>query len=164
MPEPLGVLLLPAKVEDFELADHARDLLAIPRVLALEPGRVRTPRLLRHTAPIRTAKHLRFPGKPRLFVLYHPLQYPLARALCARYREAELWYIRPNPRAVGDPGEATGELTEFDRLARERATDARVISQEAEPQESRELLRGRLRELGIISPYPFVPGARIPGR
>ncbi len=37
MSEPLAVLLLPCKLEQFELAKHARGLLSIPRVLALEP-------------------------------------------------------------------------------------------------------------------------------
>jgi hypothetical protein len=160
--EPLGVLLLPSKLEDFELADHARDLLAIPRVIALEPGRARTPRLLRDALPVRTAKRLRLPGEPRLLVLYHPRQYPLARALGARYEQAELWYIRPGPPTlkVGDERERD-ELSELDQIACERATPARILSQLADPSELRDPLRLRLRELEIISPRPFVPRARV---
>jgi hypothetical protein len=159
--EPLGVLLLPSKVEEFELADHARDLLAIPRVIALEPPRTRTPRFLREVIPVRTAKRLRIPGEPRVLVLYHPRQYPLARALQARYERAELWYIRPGPVAlrVGDERERD-ELTELDQLACARATEARVVSQAAGWSELRERLRARLLELGIISSRPFVPAAR----
>ena|SRR5579859_1502393 len=159
--EPLAVLLLPQKLEEFELAEHARDLLSIPRVLALEPGRFPTPRFLRESAPLRAAKRLKFPGKPRVLVLYHPRQYPLARALAARHEGSELWYIRPDPEIVGEQDERPDELADLDRLAYERATPARVISQDAEPGELREPLRLRLRELEVISPHPFVPGARI---
>ncbi len=160
MTEPLAVLLLPTKLEQFELDAQARELLVIPRVLALEPGRVRAPRILRHSAPVRTARRLRLPGEPRLLVLYHPRQYPLARALSARYDQAELWYIRPNPERGSAADE---ELAELDLLARERATEARVFSQHAPDDELREQLRLRLRELGIISSRPFLPGARIGG-
>ena len=83
MDEPLGLLLLPSALENFELAEHARGLLQIPRVVALEPGRVRTPSFIRDAAAVRQAKRLKLPGVPRLVVLYHPIQYPLARALCA---------------------------------------------------------------------------------
>jgi hypothetical protein len=159
--EPLAVLLLPTKLEHFHLAEHARDLLAIPRVIALEPGRLRTPRFLREAAPLRAAKRLRFPGEPRVLVLYHPRQYPLARALCARHEQAELWYVRPGRRGLAEQEERPGELIELDELACERATPARVLAQQSDPGELRERLRARLRELEIISPHPFVPGARI---
>jgi hypothetical protein len=161
--EPLAVLLLPAKLEDFELAEHARELLSIPRVLALEPGRVSTPRWLRESAPLRAARRLRLPGEPLVFVLYHPAQYSLARALCARYAKSELWYFRPEPASMvaGDPED---ELAELDQLAVARAGEARVVSQTAEAAELREPLRLRLRELEIISHRPFVPGARVQAR
>lgn len=162
MIEPLGVLLLPSRLEDFELADHARDLLAIPRVIALEPGRARTPSFLREALPVRTAKRLRLPGEPRALVLYHPRQYPLARALRVRYEQAELWYVRPGPVRLEVGGERErDELSELDQLACERATPARVLSQLADPSELRDPLRLRLRELEIISSRPFVPGARV---
>jgi hypothetical protein len=152
--EPLGVLLLPRRLEEFELADHARELLAIPRVVAVEPSRRRTPRLLRDTLPWRHAKRLRFPGEPRALVLYHPAQYPLARALMARHREAELWYIAPEIAELdAERGYQPGELIEFDQLARGRARQTVGTGDGA--------LRYRLRELEIISPRPFVPGARI---
>lgn len=162
MTEPLGVLLLPSKLEEFELADHARDLLAIPRVIALEPSRARIPRFLRDAAPARTARRLRLPGEPRMLILYHPRQYPLARALYARYEQAELWYIRPEPQAlqVRDERERE-ELSELDQLACARATPARVLSQLTNPSDLRDPLRLRLRELEIISPRPFVPGASV---
>ncbi len=155
--EPLAILLLPAKLEEFELAAQARELLAIPRVLALEPGRLRTPRLLRDSAAARGVRRLRLPGNPRVVVLYHPRQYPLARALLARYEEAELWYVRPDPERFGaDPRE---RLDEFDLLARERATEARVFT--APDDELRRQLDLRFREVGIISSRPFLPGTRV---
>jgi hypothetical protein len=161
--EPLALLLLPVKLEQFELAEHARDLLSIPRVLALEPGRLRTPRWLRDTAPARSARRLRFPGKPRVIVLYDPLQYPLARALSARHEQAELWYLRPDPQQFLD-ADPTAELIELDQLAAERAGPTRVISQTADATDLREPLRLRMRELEIISARPFVPGARVVAR
>jgi hypothetical protein len=148
------VLLLPCRLEDFDLSDHARDLLSIPRVIALEASRRRAPRFLRDTAPTRQAKRLRFPGRPRVVVLYHPAQYPLARALVARYEGSELWYIGRDAGELRDePGYGSEELTELDSLARTRARQTIGPGDGA--------LRFRLRELEIISHRPFVPGVRI---
>jgi hypothetical protein len=158
--EPLGILLLPSKLEAFELVEHARDLLSIPRVVALEPSPYRTPRWLRESAPAKTASRIRFPGDPRMILLYHPRQYPLARALCARYEDAELWYVRPDPEQLL----AAEELSDFDQLAAERAGASRLISQTVEPGELRDALRRRMVELEIISPHPFIPGARVQTR
>lgn len=165
MVEPLAVLLLPSRLEDFEFEAHARGLLAIARVLALEPARFRTPRLLREAAPVRTAKRLRFPGEPRLFVLYHPAQYRLARALCARYEHAELWYLAAHdtPAGVSSRGQED-ELDELDQLASARATERRLIAGPDELAEAEEALRRRLGELGIFSHRPFIPGARVERR
>lgn len=162
MAEPLGVLVLPSTLEEFELTEHARGLMAIPRVIALEPARFRTPPMLRDVAPARQAKRLRFPGEPRLLVLYHPRQYPLARALDMRYKQAELWYVAPDPEVLAaDPDYAYDHLDDFDRLARERATEDRVL---AHDDEIDEVLQGRLRELEIISSRPFVPSKGMIGR
>ena len=155
--EPLGVLLLPCELEEFELADHARNLLAIDRVVAIEPPRRRTPRWLRDMLPARQAKRLRFPGEPRVLVLYHPSQYPLARALVARHARSELWYIGLDREQLGaQPGYEADELAELDQLARGRARQTISLGDDA--------LRYRLRELEIISPKPFIPGARIQAR
>jgi hypothetical protein len=155
--EPLGILLLPCELEEFELANHARDLLAIDRVVAIEPARRRTPRWMRDTLPARQAKRLRFPGDPRVLVLYHPSQYPLARALVARHAESELWYIGlDREQLTQQPGYEPGELVELDQLARGRARQTISPGDDA--------LRYRLRELEIISPKPFIPGARIQTR
>ena len=40
------------------------------------------------------ARRLRLPGVPRVIVIFHPLQYPLARGLIAQHPDAELWYWR----------------------------------------------------------------------
>lgn len=153
--EPLAILLLPAKLEQFELVEHARRLLEIPRVVALEPGRFRTPSWFRDHAPVRQVKRLRFPGVPRVVVLYHPRQYPLVRALLARYEQSELWYLRID---------AAAELPELDDLAQTRAEDVHRIQEPEARSAAEEALRLRLHELGIISQRPFVPGGRIDRR
>ncbi|MBO0821206.1 MAG: hypothetical protein J2P26_10180 [Nocardiopsaceae bacterium] len=169
--EPLGVLLLPGRLEGIALEKHARGLLSIPRVVALEPPRIRLPRLLREMTSARQADRLRFPGRVRLLVLYDPAQYPLARALFARNEDAELWYIPPpaagaadiaaEPPAAGAAEAAAGEPDEFDALARGRAV--RVLEPAADGTVEDQSLRQRLRELGIISPHAFIP-ARAPRR
>jgi hypothetical protein len=150
--EPLGLLLLPVQLEGFEFVEHARRLLEIPRVIALEPGRFRTPGWLRDHAPVRQVRRLRFPGVPRLVVLYDPLQYPLARALLARYEQSELWYLRLDSAA---------EHPDLDELAESRAFEVHRVQDPDALAEAEEALRLRLRELGIISSRPFVPGGRI---
>lgn len=157
--EPLGLLLLPVALERFALSEHARSLLAIPRVVALEPSRFRTPRWLRDTIPARQARRLRLPGEPRVIVLYDPAQYPLARGLCAHHARAELWYLHgaPQPAEHDHP-------KEFDQLAQERALETRAIDSAEALREAEEALRRRLVELGVISHRPFVPGARVDAR
>jgi hypothetical protein len=146
------------------LAAHARDLLDIPRVVALEPSRVRAPRLGRSDAVIiRQARRLRFPGKPRVLVLFHPRQYRLGRGLSAQH-QAEFWYVTGGP---FEPLEMEGEeedLRLFDQRAREVAAGIVVARSSQSPQMDNQELRARLVELEIISPKPFVPGARIQTR
>ena len=155
MTDALAILLLPRRLEDFELAAHARDLLEIPRVLALEPSRFRTPAALREAAAARQARRLRVRGEPRVFVLYHPQQYPLARALLATYPDSELWYFQPDPQAL--EGE---DLIGADELARTRAARVLVATPEGDPRAENQPLRIRLRELEVISHRPYLPGAR----
>jgi hypothetical protein len=91
-----------------------------------------------------------------LLVLYHPAQYPLARALGAQYQDLELWYIPPERAALGAADEAHArELVTLDEMASERAT--RVLTA-SEGDVNDESLRVRLRELGVISPRAFLPG------
>lgn len=156
--DALAVLLLPGRLEGLAREGHARDLLSIPRVVALEPSRMRPPALLRDALCQRQARRLRFPGRLRLVVLYHPAQYPLARALCAHYGDLELWYIPPEPESLGAADEAhKRELLALDELARERATQVLVASEHYVDDGS---LRARLRELGVINPRAFLPGTR----
>jgi hypothetical protein len=160
--EPLGVLLLPCRLEEFSLAAQARDLLAIPRVIALEAPRRRPPRFLRDSVAMRQSRRLRLPGEPRVLVLYHPAQYRLARALRGRYANSELWYMSGDAAALTDEqGHTRQELLELDALARQRATETRVVAEDDAPAVVNEALRVRLHELEIISTRPFVPGARV---
>jgi hypothetical protein len=156
--DPLAVLLLPGRLEGLALEAHARDLLSIPRVVALEPSRVRPPRFLRDAISLRQARRLRFPGRPRLLLLYHPAQYPLARALCACHQALELWYMPPGRAALETADQAHArELLVFDELARERA---RQVVTATEGGVDTAPLRARLRELDVINPHVFIPGAR----
>jgi hypothetical protein len=153
--EPLGLLLLPSALERFERAEHARRLLAIPRVVALEPPPMRVPGWMRDAIPARQVRRLKLPGEPRLIVLYDPAQYPLARGLCARYEHAELWYLSTHI------GEAEGEeRAELDQLAKARATASHDVTEPEGLAGAEEMLWIRLRALEIISHRPFVPGGR----
>lgn len=154
----LAVLLLPGRLEGFAREDHARGLLSIPRVIALEPSRIRPPGFLRDAVCQRQARRLRFPGRLGLLVLYHPAQYPLARALRARYQDLDLWYIPPEREELQAADDAhSRELAAFDELARERATQVLAAGEHYVDDAS---LRVRLRELGVINSRAFLPGTR----
>jgi hypothetical protein len=98
---PIAVLLLPRTLERFILREQAEDLLRAPGVVAVEPGRLPYGAFGRLAdAPARRlaagqARRMlrRLPGRPAAVVLFHPLQWPLARELCAR-TGAEAWYGR----------------------------------------------------------------------
>jgi hypothetical protein len=158
--EPMAILLLPGPLEEFDRQEHARSVLSIPRVVALEASLRRAPSWLRNAVPMRQARRLRLPGIVRLVVLYHPAQYPLARALCARHDGAELWYLPPERSALaGRNAEETQELLATDSLARDRCT--RTLT-ETPPRDSYDdPLRVRLRELDVINPRAFIPEARF---
>jgi hypothetical protein len=97
---PIAVLLLPEGLEEFVLRDQAEDLLTAPGVVAVEPARMSYGTYLRLPASVADgvaatqARRLRLPGRPRVIVIFHPLQYPLARGLIAHHPDAELWYWR----------------------------------------------------------------------
>jgi hypothetical protein len=101
----LGVLLLPTALERFELRAHAEDLLSAPGVVAVDPPRLgasaRVPAAVADGLSAGQARRLKLPGAPRAILIFHPLQYPLARALIAHHPDAELWYWR---RDVAEPG------------------------------------------------------------
>lgn len=94
------MLLLPRPLESFILRDQAADLLSAPGAVAVEPARVPYGVVGRAPGPVAEGlaesqvRRMRLPGEPRAVVIFHPFQYPLARALLARYSGAELWYGR----------------------------------------------------------------------
>jgi hypothetical protein len=158
--ESVAVLLLPGRLEGFEREAHARRLLSIPRVVALEASSRRPPALLRNAAPLRQARRLRLPGRLRLIVLYHPAQYPLARALSGHHDEAELWYLPPDRSGLsGRDAEETQELLVSDSLARDRS--ARTLTEKPGEEAYDDPLHLRLRELDVINARAFVPEARF---
>jgi hypothetical protein len=158
--ESMAILLLPGPLEGFEREDHARSLLSVPRVVALEASMRRTPSWLRNAAPLRQARRLRLAGEVRMIVLYHPAQYPLARALCGEHDQAELWYLPPHRSDVsGRNAEETQELLQSDSLARDRSTHTLLETPAADSYD--DPLRLRMRELDIINARVFVPEARF---
>jgi hypothetical protein len=98
------VLLLPEPLERFALRAQAEDLLRAEGVIAVDPARVpysafgRLPELLGDALAARQARRLvralgRRRGRPRVVVMFDPLQYQLARAVLAVAGEpSELWY------------------------------------------------------------------------
>ena len=106
MADELALLLLPRPLESFILRDQAQDLLRAPGVVAADPPAVpygmvlRLPEVAAHLVAWRTArrllKALRRHGAPRVLVIFHPVQWPLARAVVELRRSAgesiELWY------------------------------------------------------------------------
>jgi hypothetical protein len=135
MPDPLAVLLLPQRLEEFALAEHARDLLRAPRVIALEPPRVSWSRLARlpeslalHTG-IRQAKRLKLPGQTRVVILYDPLQTMLALGLLVRYPDAELWYLGAGRESPETEPNLASRIAELDEVARLRAALAMSIDE-----------------------------------
>jgi len=118
---PLGVLLLPAELEAFGLRHRAEDLLTAPGIVAVDPPRLSYASLARIGEALADgiatvqARRLRLPGFPRALIVFHPDQYPLARALRQLHPDAELWY--------GLAGEPASE--------RERALHARALERAA---------------------------------
>jgi len=158
MDESLALLLLPGQLEGLSIETHARSLLSIPRVVALEPSRFRAPRFVRNAAALRQAARIWLPGTLRLVVLYHPAQYPLARALCGR-ADPELWYIPPDSTQLELDSASDPELLEFDEAARARANRTLAVDDGTEVDDAP--LRDRLSELDVISPRAFVPDAQF---
>jgi hypothetical protein len=116
---PLCLLLLPRALEGFLLRDQAEDLLRAPGVVAVEPPTVpygvlgRLPGVLGDVLASGQARRLvralardarrggggtgrpAIGGVPRVVVIFHPLQYILARAIIGIVGPScELWYGR----------------------------------------------------------------------
>lgn len=102
MPDPRALLLLPRPLEGFILADQARDLLRADGVVSADPPRIpygavaRLPAALRDRVARALARRLlrTLNGDLRAVAIFHPVQWPLARALLAARPAAELWYGR----------------------------------------------------------------------
>ena len=67
-------------------------------MVAVEPARMSYGAYLRLPVTVgdglaaTQARRMKLPGMPRVIVIFHPLQYPLARGLIAQHPDAELWY------------------------------------------------------------------------
>jgi hypothetical protein len=127
---PLAVLLLPRTLEGFILREQAEDLLRSDGVVAVEPARVpygafgRMPEALADGLASMQARRMKLPGVPRVIVMFHPLQWPLARALLTRFPDAELWYGRWDryEHAYDASPKMRDRLEDLHRLAADRAT------------------------------------------
>ena len=108
---------------------------------------------------MRQATRVWLPGELRVIVLYHPAQYPLARALSAVHPEAELWYAPPEPAQLDAHPEAE-DLRAHDRAARDRAAGLLAVTG-ADVDDAP--LRERLVQLDVINSRAFVPQARLRG-
>jgi hypothetical protein len=106
--QPLLVLLLPTKLEDFALRERVEDLLRAPGAIAVEPPPVSWKKLgslpdatLARVAK-RQAKRMKLPGIPRAIAVFEDTQRALGQALVARHEGAELWEIGPPHEPIAD--------------------------------------------------------------
>ena len=144
MDQRLLVLLLPRRLERFELEQPARELLQAPGVVAVDPSRLspgRLPSTVAAGLAVGQAKRMRLPGSVAAVAIFHPFQFYLAGALLARHRGAELWYgqaeLEPDP-----------DLEELNAAAVDRATLIAAAG------ELFDLAPLRMAELGILSGPP----------
>jgi hypothetical protein len=141
--DPICVLLLPRELERFILREQAEDLLGAPGVVAVDPPRVpygvfgRLPELAGDALAARQARRLvralrRRRGEPRVVVVFHPLQYQLARAVLALCPGCELWYGRWDryERALDAGPALQGRLERLHEAAATRAALTFVASTE----------------------------------
>jgi hypothetical protein len=137
----LGVLLLPTELERFALRAHAEDLLTGPGVVAVEPPRMLksagVPAAVADGLSAGQARRLKLPGVPRALLLFHPLQYSLARAVIAHEPDAELWYWRHDTGAGESSRRRRNRLEELHLSATRRAAII-VTASEEEVQEERD--------------------------
>ena len=167
---PICVLLLPRELERFILREQAEDLLRAPGVVAVDPPRVpygaigRLPGGVGAALGARQAKRLlrvlrRDRGVPRAVVIFHPLQYPLARALVAAEPGCELWYGRWDryEHAYDAGPKLRARLAELHELAAQRSSLTFVASDklaELEREAGREATLVPLAADGFPAPDP----------
>jgi hypothetical protein len=131
------------------MRERAEDLLTAPGVAAVDPPRVSYESLARVSEGLADgvaavqARRMRLPGYPRALVVFHPYQYPLARAVRSAHPDAELWY-GPAAEPEGDREQA------LNARAFERA-DLRFRHWDAPAHEQNLPLWERMEALGIES-------------
>jgi hypothetical protein len=126
---PIALLLVPRSVERFILYDQGQDLLRAPGVVAVEAPRIpygalgRLPRAVGDALASAQAARLRVEGTPAVAMMFHPFQWPFARALLARFPDCRLWYgLFDRTPAAPDAGAGTrARLEELHAEASERA-------------------------------------------
>ncbi|MFL5821238.1 MAG: hypothetical protein ACJ76S_11225 [Solirubrobacteraceae bacterium] len=136
MPDRIALLLLPRTLESFILRDQAADLLRSPGVVAVPAPGVpygvlgRMPGPLSSAVATAQARALRAPGEPVAAMIFHPFQYPLARALLARWPRCELWYglFDRTPVAPDAGVRSRRRLAELHAAAAERASLVFAVS------------------------------------
>jgi hypothetical protein len=156
----VAVLLLPEVLEAFALRERAKDLLRAPGVVAVDPARVSYRALARLSESVVSglaagqARRMSFPGTPRVVVIFHPLQYPLARAIVAHHPDARLWYGDPPVHLdPAPPPRLARRVAELDDMAARRAELRFDTTQEpaiAAHERNRDLWE-RLEALGVES-------------
>jgi hypothetical protein len=173
---PLLVLLLPRELESFILRDQAEDLLRAQGVVAVDPPRTpyglygRLPPGLADAVAVRTGrrlvKALRRRGVPRAVAIFHPLQYPVARAILAEVPGCELWYGRWDryERAYDASERLRERLAELHELAADRSALTFVASDklaELEREAGREATVVPLAADSFPAPDPAPEGGNV---
>jgi hypothetical protein len=171
--DPICVLLLPAPLERFILRDQAEDLLRADGVVAVDPPRagygasVRLPGPVADGLAARQGRRLlralrRGPGEPGVVVIFHAVQYPVARAVAALAEDGcELWYWRWDryEHAYDASPARRARLERLHTLAAERATQTIAVSTELVRLELAEGRQATLVPLAADSfPAPAVGG------
>lgn len=129
MPEPIALLLVPRKLDGFILRDQARDLLRSPGVIAVDApwppyGAVgRLPDPVARIVAAAQARRLERRGDPVAALIFHPFQWPLARALLGRRAGCELWYglFDRTPAAPDADARTRARLEELHAAAADRS-------------------------------------------
>lgn len=166
--EPLCLLLLPRPLEAFILRDQAADLLRAQGVIAVDPPRVPYGAIARVPGPLadriaagqarRLRRALAPRGVPRVVVIFHALQYPLARALLAG-TDGELWYSRWDryEEAYDASDRLRARIADLHAAAAARSALTFAVSDELVRQEE-EAGRSALRIASAADTFPSIPG------